>query len=153
MTTAGRVPRFVGLAMDATRARLSFGEHHVSERVEWAMAAVIFAVAVVVAWLLVRELRVAPWAFNNAAESTAASVMPREAVSVPLLVLAAGREVHIGEARADAVASLESLPLLKRTEEAGRLGAREVRSYQGVTLVLEPFELAGDPRVVAIYLQ
>lgn len=69
------------------------------------------------------------------------------------LVLAPGREVHVGEARPDAVASLGSLTLLKRTEEAGPLGAREVRAYQGVTLVFEPFERAGDPRVAAIYLQ
>lgn len=147
------MPRFVGLAMDATRARLSFEEHHVSARVEWAIATAILAVAVLVAALLVRELRVAPWALDRTPESPAATVMPREAVSVPVLVLAAGREVHVGEARADAVASLGSLTLLKRTEEPGRLGAREVRSYQGVTLVLEPFERAGDPRVAAIYLQ
>ena len=41
----------------------------------------------------------------------------------------------------------------KFLEEQGPLGVREVRAYQGVTLVFEPFERAGDPRVAAIYLQ
>ena len=74
-------------------------------------------------------------------------------MSVPALVLAGGRQIHVGEARPDAVAGLGSLPLLKRTEDAGPFGAREVRAYQGMTLVFEPFERAGAPRVAAIYLQ
>ena len=142
--------------MDATRTRFGFEQDHVAEHVERAIQAAILLVAVLVGVLLVRELRFAPWAFERTpppAASTASSDMPREAISVPTLVLAAGREVHVGEARADAVASLGSLTLLRRTEELGPLGAREVRSYQGVTLVLEPFERTGDPRVAAIYLQ
>ena len=160
-----RVPRFLGLTMDATRARswlaeaatprrrLSFEQHQTSEPVEWVVVVAILAVAILFGSLLVRELRFAPWAFDSTPEPAASTVMPREVVSVPALVLAAGREVHVGEARADAVASLGSLTLLKRSEEQGRLGSREVRSYQGVTLVFEPFERAAEPRVAAIYLQ
>jgi hypothetical protein len=142
------------LAEAATpRRRLRFDQDHVSGHVEWAIDAAILMVAVLVGVLLVRELRFAPWAFDSATTTAASTDVPREAVSVPTLVLAAGREVYVGEARDAAVASLGSLTLLRRTEEPGPLGAREVRSYQGVTLVLEPFERAGNLRVAAIYLQ
>jgi hypothetical protein len=135
------------------RRRLSLEHDHVSAHMEWAVVAATLAVALLVGSALVRELRVAPWAFDSTPPPPAPTVLPREAVSVATLVLAAGGAVHVGEARADAVASLGSLTLLKRTDEQGPLGAREVRSYQGVTLVFEPFERAGDPRVAAIYLQ
>jgi hypothetical protein len=139
--------------MDATRTRLSFEQDHLAQHVQWIIATALLAVAVVVASLVVREVRFAPAALAGETESASATVMPRDAVSVPTLVLAAGGAVHVGEPRTDAVASLGSLTLLKRTEEQGPLGAREVRSYQGVTLVFEPFERAGDARVAAIYLQ
>ena len=139
--------------MDATRARFSFERDRVSDHVEWAVAAAILAVAVLLGSLLVRELRFAPWSSDSPAQPAVSPVMPREAMSVPALMLAAGREVHVGEPRADAVASLRGLALLNRTEERGPLGSREVRSYQGLTLVFEPFERAGDPRVAAIYLR
>jgi hypothetical protein len=142
------------LAEAATpRRRLRLERNHVSAHVGWAVDAAILLVGLLVALLLVRELRSAPWASDTTTPAAASTDMPREAVSVPALMLAAGREVHVGEARDAAVASLGSLTLLRRTEEPGPLGAREVRSYQGVTLVLEPFERAGDPRVAAIYLQ
>jgi hypothetical protein len=139
--------------MDATRARLGFRASHVSARIEWPATVMLSVAALVVGSLLVRELRFAPWSFASTA-ALASTVAPvREEVSVPTLVLAAGREVHVGESRVEAVASLTPLTLLNRSEEEGPLGVREVRSYQGVTLVFEPFERAGAPRVAAIYLQ
>ena len=115
-----------GLAEMATlRSRLSFGRDRVTgQAAAWAINAAILMIAVLVGVVVVRELRFAPWAFDSTPPPAASTVVPREAVSVPTLVLAAGREVHVGEARADAVASLGSLTLLRRTEEPGPLGAR-----------------------------
>jgi hypothetical protein len=79
--------------------------------------------------------------------------VPPEAVSVPTLVLGAGSVIHVGEARTAAAASLTAVTLVKRTEERGPLGAREVPSDQGFTLVFEPFERQGEARVAASYLQ
>jgi len=138
--------------MDVTRDRLRLEPVHVGERVEWAIAAALVAATVVVGLIVIRELRFAPWD-RGAPAPAVATVVPSEAVSVPMLVLAAGREVHVGELRAAALDSLASMRLVKRSEERAPLGTREVRSYQGVTLVFEPFERSGDSRVAAIYLQ
>ena len=139
--------------MHATHARLSLESDHLADHLHWAAFAAIVVIAIVLASLIVRELRFASSFGAATSEVAAATVLPREAVSVPTLVVAEGRHVRVGEARSDAIAQLASLKLLKRTDEAGPLGAREVRAYQGVTLVFEPFERAGDPRVAAIYLQ
>ena len=139
--------------MDATRARLSFEPHHVSEHVDWAVAVALVAATVLIGSIVIRELRFAPWHPGAAPAPAVATAVPAEAVSVPMLVLAAGREVRVGELRASALDSLGSMRLVKRAEESAPLGTREVRSYQGVTLVFEPFERAGDSRVAAIYLQ
>ena len=139
--------------MDATRARLSFAPDHVREHVEWAVAAALVAATVLIGSIVVRELRFAPWDLRATPAPPVATVMPAEAVSVPMLVLAAGREVRVGELRASALDSLGSMRLVKRAEESAPLGTREVRAYQGMTLVFEPFERAGDSRVAAIYLQ
>src|SRR5438132_12550952 len=139
--------------MDATRARLSFAPDHVHAHVEWAVATALVAATVLIGSIVVRELRFAPWDLRPTPAPAVMTVVPAEAVSVPMLVLAAGREVHVGELRASALDSLGSMRLVKRAEESAPLGPREVRAYQGVTLVFEPFERAGDSRVAAIYLQ
>lgn len=152
--------------MDATRARswsaeprfephrkLTFEPNHVSDHLRWGVAAGLAAAFLLLTLLVVRELRFAPRSFASVDDSASSTVLPREAVSVPSLIIAAGRQVRVGESQVDAVAELESLKLLKRSEEQGPLGAREIRAYQGVTLVFEPFERAGTPRVAAIYLQ
>jgi hypothetical protein len=151
--------------MDATRARpwrgdpetppmpLWFEPDRSAQHLQWVVAAALVLALIVVVSLAVRELRLAPWSLDAADDSTASTILPREAMSVPVLALAAGQRVLVGELRPDAVAQLRSLKLLKRLEEPGPLGVREVRAYQGVTLVFEPFERAGAPRVAAIYLQ
>jgi hypothetical protein len=151
--------------MDATRARswsaepasahqkLTYESPHASDHLRWGVAAGLAAAFVLLTLLVVRELRFAPRSFDSNDDAASSTVVPSEAVSVPSLIIAAGHQVHVGESRVDAVAQLESLKLLKRSEEQGPLGAREIRAYQGVTLVFEPFERAGTPRVAAIYLQ
>jgi hypothetical protein len=137
---------------EATRARLSFAG-------EWLTAAAFLVTTVLVGVLIVRQLRVAPQASSipsEAAASTAAapaSIVPLDAVQAPSLALSAGGEIRVGQTRPDALATLDaSANLLKETTERGPLGPREVRSYEGFTLVFEPFERRGEPRVAAIYL-
>jgi hypothetical protein len=133
---------------EATRARLSFAGQGLT-------AAAFLITTVLVGTLIVRELRVAPQAISTPGEPAAltAVAVPSEAVPAPALMLSAGGEIRVGQARADALATLDaSAKLLKETTERGPLGPREVRSYEGFTLVFEPFERQGEPRVAAIYL-
>jgi len=139
--------------MDATRGRLSL-------TAEWIPAAVLLVGTVLVAVLMVRELRVAPRAVASVPEpvSATANAVPADAVSVPALMLGAERDVRVGNFADDALAKIGSTAaLVKQVAERGPLGARDVRTYRlaGTTfiLVLEPFERNGAPRVAAIYLQ
>jgi hypothetical protein len=135
--------------MDATRTRLSFLADRVWDYLHRAAAPAAIVLLVVVAALLVRELRVAR-SIAAAAEPASAA---EEVVSVPALVLSPGREIRVGDAKPDTLANVQAQTLVKRTEERGAFGAREVRAYAGFTLVFEPFERAGEPRVAAIYVQ
>ena len=136
--------------LEATRTRISFSG-------EIMTAAVFLAATVLVAALVVRELRVAaPREFSTAAEASSAAVPP-DAVSVPTLMLGA-RGIKVGDPMAATLAQLDPAAVpIKNIVETGPLGARDVRSYElGGTrfiLVAEPFERGGEPRVSAIYLR
>lgn len=139
--------------MEATRPRPSVSG-------DWFIAAVLLAATLLVGVLVVRELRVAPRAVPIAAEpaSTVSVSVPSDAVSVPTLMLGAGNEIRVGDARGDALARLgAAVTLVNQAEDHGPLGVREVRAYQlagtKFILVFEPFERRGAPRVAAIYLQ
>jgi hypothetical protein len=114
------------------------------------MVAVV-ALALIVVSLLVREIRFAPRASTTSA--AAASGGPSEVVSVATLVLGADRQIRVGDAKPDTIARLASQTFVKRTEESGPFGIREIRAYAGFTLVFEPFARAGEARVAAIYVQ
>ena len=137
--------------MDATRARLSFDHDHFGEHLHPAVAAAVVVLALIVVALLVREIRFAPRALATSA--AAVSGAPSAVVSVPTLVLAADRQIHVGDAKGDTLARLGSQSMIKQTEEAGPFGAREICAYAGFTLVFEPFVRDGDQRVAAIYVQ
>jgi hypothetical protein len=139
--------------MEATRPRPSLSG-------DWFIAAGLLAATLLVGVLVVRELRGAPRAAAAAAEpaTPANMAVPADAVSVPTLLLGAGNEIRVGDARAEALARLDaSVTLVSQAEERGPLGMREVRAYQlsgtKFILVFEPFERRGAPRVAAIYLQ
>ena len=139
--------------MEATRPRPSLSG-------DWFIAAALLAATLLVGVLVVRELRGASRAVAGAAEpATPANVaVPPDAVSVPTLLLGAGNEIRVGDARPEALARLDaSVTLVSQAEERGPLGMREIRSYQlagtKFILVFEPFERRGAPRVAAIYLQ
>ena len=127
---------------------------------DWLIAAALLTATILVAALVVRELRGVPRATAEAPEATSAGTisMPADAVSVPTLMLGAGNEIRVGDARDAALARLDNaVTLLKQSEERGPLGAREIRAYQlagtKFILVFEPFERRGAPRLAAIYLQ
>ena len=127
---------------------------------DWLIAAALLAATLMVGVLVVRELRVVPRASAGAPESVSANSIsvPSDAVSVPTLMLGAGNEIRVGDARGEALARLDAaVTLVKQAEEPGPLGAREIRAYQlagtKFILVFEPFERRGAPRVAAIYLQ
>jgi|SRR5437899_2514183 len=139
--------------MEATRPRSTLSG-------DWFIAAALLAATLVVGVLVVRELRVAPRAVASASEPVSATSVsvPSDAVSVPTLLLGAGNEIRVGDARADALARLGAgVTLVTQAEERSPLGIREVRAYQlagtKFILVFEPFERRGAPRVAAIYLQ
>jgi len=135
--------------MDATRTRLSFENDHLAEHLHHAVVAAALVLGLIVVSLLVREIRFAPRAFT----ASAADAAPADVVSVATLLLAADRQIHVGDAKPDTIAQLASQALVKQTEESGPFGSREIRAYAGFTLVFEPFERAGSPRVAAIYVQ
>ena len=127
---------------------------------DWLIAAALLGATFLVGVLVVRELRVAPRAVVAATEPVSATSVsvPSDAVSVPTLMLGAGNEIRVGDARGDALARLDAaVTLVKQAEERGPLGAREIRAYElagtKFILVFEPFERRGAPRVAAIYLQ
>jgi hypothetical protein len=138
--------------MDATRTRLSFTG-------EWIVAAALLAGTLLVGSLVVRELRVAPRAFSTA--DVAASVdpaVPPEAVSVPSLMLGPATRIAVGDPLEQAAARLDSsVTLVSTSHERGPLGPREIRNYAlagtKFTIVAEPFERNGAPRIASIYLQ
>ena len=137
--------------MDATRARLSFDQDHFGEHLHPAVVTVAVVLALIVVSLLVREIRFAPRALTTSA--AAASAAPADVVSVATLVLAADRQIHVGDSKPDTIARLAAQTLVSRTEESGPFGTREIRAYAGFTLVFEPFARDGDARVAAIYVQ
>jgi hypothetical protein len=137
--------------MDATRARLSFDHDRFAEHLHPAAVAAVVVLALIVVALLVREIRFAPRGLTTSA--VAVSGAPSDVVSVATLVLAADRQIHVGDAKPETIARLAPQTLVGRTEEIGPFGIREIRAYAGFTLVFEPFARAGDQRVAAIYVQ
>jgi hypothetical protein len=124
------------------------------------MAAAFLVGSLLVAVLIVRELRSTPASGPGItpAQSTTSAVVPAEAVSVPTLMLAERQELRVGDRAADAIPRLgQKVTLLSKVTERGPLGDREIRSYQLAAtrfiVVLEPFERGGETRVAAIYLQ
>jgi hypothetical protein len=141
--------------MDAARSRLgSF--------LEWLIAAAVIGAVLGAGSIAVREIRtvraLTPVIAGEAAVPEPPAGVPPRTVSVPMLVLADGKELRVGVRASDVRA------LIGQTAQVGvdaieRAGGRErltrVYSYVGsrFALVFEPSEADADPRVVAIYLQ
>jgi hypothetical protein len=137
--------------MDTLRPRLSLKQDHIAGWLHPAVVGSVVLLALLVALLLIREIRFVPRTLSTA--GAAATGLPTKVVSVATLVLESGRQIHVGDSMPETVARLASQPLVTRTEERGPFGLREVRAYSGFTLVFEPLERAGDARVAAIYVE
>src|SRR6185503_6559969 len=89
---------------------------------DWFIAAALLAATLLVGVLVVRELRGAPRAAASVAEPapSASAAVPSDAVSVPTLLLGAGNEIRVGDARAEALARLDAaVALVSQAEEQG----------------------------------
>jgi hypothetical protein len=145
--------------MDALGARSTI---RLSAIAEWLIAAsFLFATAMLVA-LIVRELRPEP-ALDAAGApaptlSATPAAIPSGAISVPVLPLADGTELKLGQSMSVIAERLG------RAAESGRQevdrvanGERLTRFYEyrgtSFILVFEPFEAKGEPRLAAIYLR
>jgi hypothetical protein len=140
--------------MDVVRAR-------VGSAVEWVVAALFLTATLAVASLVLRELRAAASVSSPsgtpAFSAGAPAGLPERAVSVPLLLLAEGKEVRVGHTaqRVASVLGREAETGAQRTDR-GPLGERITRFYDfsGTRFALV-FEAPGGgaPRVTAIYIQ
>jgi hypothetical protein len=144
--------------MDAPSVRST----RLSAVAEWLVAASFLLGTFAVAALIVRELQPQPAAQAAApAAPITASVpasVPSRAVSVPVLPLADGIELRIGESVSSVAARLGRAAESGRQEvDKGALGERLTRfyEYQGTRfiLVFEPFERRGEAKLAAIYLR
>ncbi|HEX6464332.1 MAG TPA: hypothetical protein VFZ98_07765 [Vicinamibacterales bacterium] len=140
--------------MDALRVR--FGSV-----LEWAVAATFFAATLAVASLILRDVRGA--GVRPAAPAPVVTIrdipssVPRNAVSLPVLALADGKTVRVGDSVTDVSATLgRGAETGREQADQGRLGERLTRFYDyggfRFVLVYEPFERNGERRVSAIYL-
>ncbi len=142
--------------MDVVRTR-------VGSAVEWVVAAVFLVATLAVGSLVLRELRAAasmppPAAVTATDAAMPPAGVPGRAVSVPLLILAEGKEVKVGDSigRVASVLGREPETGVQQTD-IGPSGERTTRYYDfsstRFALVFERPSSTGTPRVTAIYLQ
>ena len=140
--------------MEATRVR--FGAI-----LEWVLAATLIALAVAAGSAFLREFRtvqaVVPVIAGEAhLYYDPPAVIPAGAISVPLVLLANGQELRVGDRASDLAARIGALTM--SSESIERTGVRErlTRFYTGLgvqlAVVLEALEQA-EPHVAAIYLR
>ena len=140
--------------MDATRAR-------VSSLFEWLVALACILAVVAIGSVLMRDISnvsaIAPVIAHEEALPDPPATVPPRSVSVPVMVLADGSELRVGDTAADVLAHISANsevapPTIDRTA----LGERVTRFYaqngQRFAIVLQPLAVDGDVRVAAIYL-
>lgn len=141
--------------MEATRARMG-------SAIEWALATTFVVVSVAIGSIALREFRtvtaVMPVIAHESTPSVAPSGVPARAVSVPVLLLADGRAVKVGDSAGDVAAQLgREAEVGTQTIERTSLGNRLTRLYElgekRFFLVFEALQKDAEPRVAGIYLQ
>lgn len=138
--------------MDDVRVR-------VGSAVEWVIAAIFLLATLAVGSLVLHELRAA--AASSSPVRSAFTVGPpaglsERAVSVPLLLLAEGREVRVGDSAARVAGVLgREAETGEQRADLGPLGERVTRfyDYAGTRFALVFETLNGTHRVTAIYIQ
>jgi hypothetical protein len=141
--------------MEATRVRFE-------SLFEWAVAAAFIVAILAAGSVVVREFRTVTGTPVIAREpvqlSEAPAGVPSRAVSVPMLLLPGGTEVHVGDPLATIASRLgKQAAVGPDVVEPAPTGQRLTRAYARdgaeFILVFEPFEAGGKPRVAAIYLK
>ena len=131
--------------------------------VEWAVAAAFILAMLAVGSLVAGEFRTVSAVMPVIAREAPAPVpptpagVPSRAVSVPVLLLAGGNEVRVGETISTVTARLEtasewSAPAIERAPNGERTTHFYLYGDTRAVLVFEPFERGAEPRVAAIYL-
>jgi hypothetical protein len=140
--------------MVASRAR-------VSSLLEWITASAVIIGLVAVGSVMVRDLRtvsaVTPVIAHEEVIADPPAAVPARSVSVPVLLLSDGGELHVGDTAADLAkrfrADSETAP---RAIDRTPSGDRETRFYaqggQRFAIVLQALAGDGQVRVAAIYL-
>jgi hypothetical protein len=140
--------------MDATRARFS-------SLFEWLVALACILGVAAIGSVLLRDIgsvtAVAPVIAHEEALPDPPATVPPRSVSVPVMLLADGSELRVGDAAADALAHLGAdSEVAPRTIDRTSLGERVTRFYaqngQRFAVVLQPLATDGEVRVAAIYL-
>jgi hypothetical protein len=140
--------------MDATRARIS-------SLFEWLVALAFILGVMAIGSMLMRDISnvtaVAPVIAHEEALPDPPATVPPRSVSVPVMVLADGSEVHVGDTAAAALAHLGAeSEVAPRTIDRTSLGQRVTRFYaqngQRFAVVLQPLAADGEVRIAAIYL-
>lgn len=140
--------------MEATRVRLS-------SLVEWLLAAAIMAGALLVAGISVQEFRsvqaVTPVIAGEAPPAEAPQAVPPGAVSVPILLLADGTHIRVGDSQSAVLRRLGAEAQIGPDAVERRGSDERVTRFYGragsrFVLVLEPTAPGGEPRVSGIYL-
>jgi len=140
--------------MDATRARIS-------SLFEWLVALAFILGVMAIGSMLMRDISnvtaVAPVIAHEEARPDPPATVPPRSVSVPVMVLADGSEVHVGDTAAAALAHLGAeSEVAPRTIDRTSLGQRVTRFYaqngQRFAVVLQPLAADGEVRIAAIYL-
>jgi hypothetical protein len=140
--------------MDVTRAR-------VSSLFEWLVALACILAVVAIGSVLMHDISnvtaIAPVIAREEVPPDPPATVPPRSVSVPVIVLADGSEIRVGNTAADVLAHIGAdsevaPPTIDRTA----LGQRVTRFYaqngQRFAVVLQPLAADGEVRVAAIYL-
>jgi len=140
--------------MDATRAR-------VSSLFEWLVALACILAVVAMGSVLMRDLgnvtAIAPVIAHEEALPDPPATVPPRSVSVPVMLLADGSELRVGDTAAEALAHIAAnSEVAPSTIDRTAFGERVTRFYaqngQRFVIVLQPLAVDGEVRVAAIYL-
>jgi hypothetical protein len=140
--------------MEATRAR--FGS-----ALEWLAAFAGIVAVLAMGSVLVRDLRtvaaVTPVIAHEEVLPDPPASVPARSVSVPVLLLSDGSEIHVGDTAAELSSRIgpaaEVAPAsIDRTPAGDRVTRFYAQSGQRFAVVLQPLDGDGQVRVAAIYL-
>ena len=129
---------------------------------EWVIAAAFLAATVWVGTVVVNELQATsrrqPAAASVMPSANVPAAIPARAVSVPMLPLADGKELRIGDTLASVAERLgRAAESGRQAVDRGRFGERLTRFYEysgsRFILVFERQQRDGELKVAAIYLQ